>query len=143
MCGRISFVTILEAVAAEHDVTVEHLRGPSVRGSYAKVNWPRQRALMIARRVLPALSWGQLSTQMNGRSRRNLGDQAQAAEKRYRAMASERRAVGRILARLGLDELPAYDELQWQRVRLDREIQALERKLTDMRAARAELGEAA
>lgn len=140
--GALTFARILAAVAAQEGTTPEALRGPSVMGGYSEGNEPRHRALMLARRLLPTVSWHALAREM-GRTSRNVTDQARLGEARYARDPDEQLKVLGVLARLGLGELPPYDDRQWRRAKLDGEIRRVEAQLAALRARRAELGEAA
>jgi hypothetical protein len=139
MREQLTFARILEAVAAAEGATVAELRGPSAVGN-TEENWPRQRALLLARRLLPQLSWRRLSREMNGRGISCLAQQVATAERRYGASAEERRKVARLLDGLGLPpRLPPYDERLWRRARIGREIASTERQLARLKAELAQL----
>lgn len=143
MDEALTFARLLAVVAEQSGMSVEALRGRAEMGGRADANRPRHRLLMLARRLLPATSWRGLQRQMNGRTIRNLCQQASRGEARYASCPLERKEVARVLSALGIDALPAYDERQWRRARLDREIAQAETRLAALRAERAQLGEPA
>lgn len=130
----VTFSDILEVTAANAGLPVAALTGRSRRPAVAH---PRQRAILLARRLRPDLSTTWLGQKLGGRDHSTIHHNHKVAEQRLRDDPAEAAAVQALLAELGIPELPPLRFTLFCRD-LDREIAATRRRLEMLVALKAE-----
>lgn len=129
---------VICAVAACSGVPAAEIRGPGVRGR-SRANWPRQRAVLILRRLRPDLSWWVLAQAMCREDKTTLMHAQRAAEVRLDYGVGEGLMIGHILDRLGVAGLQAYDRNAGRRMRIERQIRAVDHHAAALRDKLASL----
>lgn len=128
----ISLADILSAAAAQAGFTARDLVG---RTPHPDIWAARDRAVLLARRLRPDFSAPFLGRHLGGRDHSSiLASERRAEERLALAGGAEPAAVGEVLARLGVDELPPVDETARLRILLERELRAAEALADDIRA---------
>jgi hypothetical protein len=132
-----AFLDIIGAVARDAGVSADSILGPAARGC-TSANWPRQRAVLLLRRIRPDLSWKWLAARFNRRQFSDLCCAYSAAERRLAASADERATCDRLVRGLGLPALPDRREAQ-ELAAVDRKIRDTELLLFRLRARKGRL----
>lgn len=137
MAGRITFAGILAATAAAHQVSVGTLISP--RREQA-VSHPRQRAVYLARRLRPDLSYPFLGQRLGARNHTTLMHANRQVEARLCDPAhrdEEYAALQAILCELELTEMRVAELPTAARQIIDGRIQRCEQIITALRNRRS------
>lgn len=133
----ISFADILREAADQAGFRARDLVG---RTPHPDIWQARDRAVLVARRLRPDLSSPFLGRNLGGRDHTSILSCERRAEARLAAEEpGEAQAISEILARLGVDDLPAAAEGARRRGVLRRELAYAEERVAQLRAQLAEL----
>lgn len=138
MAHPISFDEILRAAATVAGVATADLIGSS---RLRKIVRPRQRAMLLARRIRPDLSSPNIGRRMGGRDHTTILLGAARAERRLQeAERDELSAVALTLQYLGLDRLPERPDMARPRAMVAYELSRVEARAAQLRAELEALG---
>lgn len=138
MAHPISFDAIVRAAALVARIAPADLIGPSRLRPLVR---PRQRAMLLARRIRPDLSLPNLGRRLGGRDHTTVLHGAKRAERRLRdGEQDELSAVALTLQYLGLDRLPERPDMARPRAMVAYELSRVEARAAQLRAELETLG---
>lgn len=132
----VSFADILRETALQAGFRAHDLVG---RTPHPDIWAARDRAVLVARRLRPDFSTPFLGRNLGGRDHTSVLACERRATTRLQAEPGEAQAVSEVLARLGVDELPAPDEGARRLGVLRRELTVAEQRVVQLRAQIAEM----
>lgn len=138
MAHPISFDTIVRGVALVAGIAPADLIGPDRHRPLVR---PRQRAMLLARRIRPDLSLPNIGRRMGGRDHTTVLYGAARVERRLQeGEQDELNAVAQTLQYLGLDRLPERPDMARPRAMVAYELSRVEARAAQLRAELEALG---